>query len=69
MAGKNTQKLTIADFFAFIMLIVASVVYNWVDEVKLPTDKILMYKEFDSEELDNTFLENDNVVEINLDPE
>ena len=33
LAGKNTSKLTIADFFAFIMLIIGSLVYSWNDEL------------------------------------
>lgn len=37
LAGKNTSKLTIADLFAFIMLIIGSLVYNWKDEIKLPS--------------------------------
>lgn len=33
LAGHNSSKLTIADFFAFIILIVGSLTYNWNDEI------------------------------------
>lgn len=36
IAGHNRGKLTIADFFAFIILIVGSFVYNWNEEVTTP---------------------------------
>lgn len=40
LAGKNTSKLTLADLFAFIMLIVGSLVYNWKEEIQTSQNQI-----------------------------
>jgi drug/metabolite transporter (DMT)-like permease len=50
LAGKNTSQLTIADFFAFIILTVGSFVYNWDDEIKNINDvSFEEYQEIDLE--------------------
>ena len=56
LAGKNTSSINIADGYAFVMLIVSSIVYNWNEEVK-KEDKI-DFKEYHP--LD------ENVVEVNI---
>ena len=48
LAGKNTSKLTIADLFAFIMLIAGSLVYSWNDEInpsKINFDEFIEIKD------------------------
>jgi len=48
LAGKSAQSINIADMYAFILLIVGSVVYNWNPEIK---NDIPLFQELDFEKM------------------
>lgn len=61
LAGKGTSKITIADIYAFILLIVGSIVYNYKNEIK--PQKPILFEEFIPIG-DHTFEKDDVTIEM-----